>query len=161
MRVSRVLNNGWRVAPQTRKRVLKFVEALGYEPNHLARSLPSGCSYMVGINVNSLINPYYGYLIQAIQSTLIAHKWVPIVFHDELSPENPLENLRSFRRLTVEGIIIVNFSSRRAVREILLGVKKQGKAIVVISESLVDPAFTTVLLDVEAAYKEATEYAPM
>ncbi|HHV44000.1 MAG TPA: LacI family transcriptional regulator [Firmicutes bacterium] len=158
MTVSRVLNNDKGVAPQTGKRVLKMVKDLGYEPNLLARGLRSGCSYLVGINVNSLINPYYGYLIHALQMKLNANRWVPIVLNDDLSPDNQLENLRSFRRLTVDGIIVVNLSSRPAVLELLEAVREQGKAVVVISETKVDAPFTTVLLDVESAYREATEH---
>src|SRR5215208_5486349 len=40
--VSRVLNNGTHVRPETRERVRRAVEALGYSVNHQARALASG-----------------------------------------------------------------------------------------------------------------------
>ncbi len=40
--VSRVLNNGTNVRPETRERVRRAVEALGYSVNHQARALASG-----------------------------------------------------------------------------------------------------------------------
>ena len=42
--VSRVLNNGQNVRSETRERVQRAVEALGYSVNHQARALASGSS---------------------------------------------------------------------------------------------------------------------
>jgi LacI family transcriptional regulator len=45
--VSRVLNNGANVRPETRERVQRAVEALGYSVNHQARALASGSSRQI------------------------------------------------------------------------------------------------------------------
>src|SRR3569833_3683484 len=45
--VSRVLNNGANVRPETRERVQRAVEALGYSVNHQARALASGASTLI------------------------------------------------------------------------------------------------------------------
>lgn len=45
--VSRVLNNGQNVRPETRERVRQAVEALGYSVNHQARALASGVARQI------------------------------------------------------------------------------------------------------------------
>lgn len=47
--VSRVLNNRPDVAEDTRRRVLQVVEALGYRPSPIARSLSRGESHTIGV----------------------------------------------------------------------------------------------------------------
>lgn len=47
--VSRVINNRPDVAPETRERVLKVIEEIGYQPSALARSLIQKRSYTLGV----------------------------------------------------------------------------------------------------------------
>lgn len=49
--VSRVLNarRDLSIAPETRKRVLEAIQALGYRPNPTARALAAGCTKIVGL----------------------------------------------------------------------------------------------------------------
>src|SRR4051812_23897972 len=48
-----------RVAAATRERVMEAAEALGYRPNILARGLVRGRSYVIGVVVPDLTNPFY------------------------------------------------------------------------------------------------------
>lgn len=50
--VSRALNNAGRISAETRERVLKVVEELGYRPNNAARTLVNRRSGLVGIIVS-------------------------------------------------------------------------------------------------------------
>ncbi len=47
--VSRVMNDRPDVSPETRERVLKVIEQLGYQPSALARSLIQQRSYTLGV----------------------------------------------------------------------------------------------------------------
>lgn len=47
--VSRVLNNNSAIPPETKSRVVKAMETLGYRPNQAARALASSKTKMLGI----------------------------------------------------------------------------------------------------------------
>ncbi|HEU0043520.1 substrate-binding domain-containing protein [Sphingomonas sp.] len=56
--VSRAFTPGASVAPDTRKRILEAAEAVGYQPDMIARSLMSGRSNIVGVGVGNIVNPF-------------------------------------------------------------------------------------------------------
>lgn len=56
--VSAVLNQSERVSEGTRRRVCAAVEAVGYSPNMVARSLRTGRSTLIGMAVGDITNPF-------------------------------------------------------------------------------------------------------
>lgn len=56
--VSRVINNRQEITPETRQRVQKVIQRLGYRPNAIARSLSQRRSHTLGIVTSGL--EYYG-----------------------------------------------------------------------------------------------------
>ena len=54
--VSRAFTSGAYISPDSRKRVMKVAEQLGYRPNLLARSLTKKRSNMVGLVVDEFTN---------------------------------------------------------------------------------------------------------
>jgi LacI family transcriptional regulator len=64
--VSRVLNNDPHVRVETRERVNRVIQDLGYVVNRQARSLAGGKAHIVGILVPDLGTGYIGEIIQGI-----------------------------------------------------------------------------------------------
>ncbi|GGW75787.1 LacI family DNA-binding transcriptional regulator [Alteromonas halophila] len=87
--VSRVLNGRATVNAKLKDKVEKAVRELNYRPNSIARSLASNRSDSVGILVSELNTPFFGDLMQAVESTLReADKHVVItVGHNNLKTE--------------------------------------------------------------------------
>ena len=56
-----------RVAPETRARVLKAAEELGYRPNRLAQGLVRRRSYAIGVIVPGFANPVHANIISGVQ----------------------------------------------------------------------------------------------
>jgi len=72
--VSRVINNGEHIKPETRERVLAAIEKLNFKPNKLAQSLGSGCFQAIGVvatrtSYQAFGNPYFSMVLQAIGET--------------------------------------------------------------------------------------------
>lgn len=65
---SRVLNEDPRVAPDTRARVLALMAALNYTPDPVARSLRAGADATVGLVVESVSDPFFAALAEAVES---------------------------------------------------------------------------------------------
>jgi LacI family transcriptional regulator len=68
--VSRVLNNTVPVREATRKRMLQAVDALNYQPDAFARALVTKRSGGIGVTVNHLSSPYYGTVMEGIESVI-------------------------------------------------------------------------------------------
>ncbi len=69
--VSRVVNGSPNVSPEVRKRVLKAIQATGYQPNAAARSLASQRSRMIGLVLPQTVSgfftdPFFPHLTQGI-----------------------------------------------------------------------------------------------
>jgi LacI family transcriptional regulator len=67
---SRVLNNDARVAVATRLRVQDAMRQLGFQPDPMARSLRAGTDATVGLVVESVADPFFAALIEAVESAM-------------------------------------------------------------------------------------------
>ena len=68
--VSRVINNDVHVKQETRERVLKTMQRLGYIANRQARSLAGGKTNSIGVLVPDLGTGYIGEIIRGIDAEL-------------------------------------------------------------------------------------------
>jgi DNA-binding LacI/PurR family transcriptional regulator len=57
--VSRAFTHGASVSPATRKKVMAAANALGYQPNVMARSLMTGRTALIGLAANNFANPAF------------------------------------------------------------------------------------------------------
>ncbi len=67
--VSRVLNNdpATRATAETRQRILRAADRLGYRPNHTARALKSARTYTIGLVVPDLTNALFAELMRGVE----------------------------------------------------------------------------------------------
>ncbi|MDQ0059475.1 LacI family DNA-binding transcriptional regulator [Paenibacillus harenae] len=68
--VSRVLNNSLKVSDDARQRVSAAIAKLNYEPSAIARSLKQDRTYMIGIIVPDITNPYFMEISKGIEDTV-------------------------------------------------------------------------------------------
>lgn len=87
--VSRVLNGRKTVNEALRKKVEAAVKEMNYRPSSVARSLATSRSDSVGVLVSELATPFFGEMLQSIETTLReANKHVIItVGHNDLQQE--------------------------------------------------------------------------
>jgi LacI family transcriptional regulator len=67
---SRVLNDDPRVAADTRERVRNAMLELHFEPNAMARSLRAGNDTTIGLVVESISDPFFAELIDAVEAAM-------------------------------------------------------------------------------------------
>lgn len=84
--VSRSFTPGASVAPETRARVLKAAEALGYQVNDLARGLLGRSSRLVGLIVTDPTG-FRAHLLFALSRLLIARGSVPVIINTGATPQ--------------------------------------------------------------------------
>jgi LacI family transcriptional regulator len=69
MTVSRAINNGGRISPETRARVLKVARRLNYRPNRYARALRTSLSNMIGIVVPDLMHSFFAEISTGVEAS--------------------------------------------------------------------------------------------
>ncbi len=69
--VSHVPNGTRPVLPHTRQAVLDAVDALGYTPNTLARSLVTSRTRSIGLAVSAISNPYFTEILQGVEAAAL------------------------------------------------------------------------------------------
>ena len=67
---SRVLNNDTRVAADTPLRVQEAIRQLGFQPDPVARSLRAGTDATIGVVVESVADPFFAALVEAVESAV-------------------------------------------------------------------------------------------
>ncbi len=70
---SRVLNDDPRVAPVTRQRVRETMLDLRFEPDAMARSLRAGTDTAIGFVVESIADPFFAEVIDAVEHQMSRH----------------------------------------------------------------------------------------
>ncbi|WP_460111418.1 LacI family DNA-binding transcriptional regulator [Streptomyces sp. YKOK-J1] len=104
--VSHVLNGTRPVLPHTRQAVLDAVDALGYTPNTLARSLVTSRTRSIGLAVSAISNPYFTEILQGVEAAALAAGYGLLVAdpHDDPAHERKVVQLLHERR--VDGVIV-------------------------------------------------------
>ncbi|MGD0241967.1 MAG: LacI family DNA-binding transcriptional regulator [Streptosporangiaceae bacterium] len=70
---SRVLNDDPRVAADTRQRVRAAIDELSFSPDAMARSLRAGTDTAIGFVVESIADPFFAAVIDAVEELMSKH----------------------------------------------------------------------------------------
>jgi DNA-binding LacI/PurR family transcriptional regulator len=106
------------VAEETRLRVLKAAEELGYQPNLVARSLRTDQTYTIGIIVENILSPFIPPIVRGIQDRLEVDGYFGIIINAEWDPEVEAEAIQTLSKRQIDGIIFVE-SCIRSSDEVL------------------------------------------
>lgn len=106
--VSYVVNDGPRpVSPETRLKVERAIEELGYYPNELARSLSRKQTAMIGLIIPSLVNPVYAEIADSLTRYCAAEGYRVILGSSGRHHQTEVEFAKSLRAKRVDGVIII------------------------------------------------------
>lgn len=94
------------VAPETRERVLKAIAALGYVPDHTARSLRRRRTFTIASIIPDIINPFYPAFARAIQDVAEHAGYDLITYNSDGDLERERKYLHSALAGRVDGIIL-------------------------------------------------------
>lgn len=109
--VSKALNGGGQLRTETRQRVVRAAEELGFSPNVLARGLLSGRTYTVGILTTDSIGRFTIPLLTGAEDALGAGEMAMFLCESRGDPIREQHYLRMLMARRVDGIIITGRSS--------------------------------------------------
>jgi LacI family transcriptional regulator len=105
--VSYVLNDGPRpVTPETRAKVEKAIEELGYYRNEFARNLRLQQSLTIGLITPDFTNPVYGEIAENIQEVCRPNGYSTLFVYSGGDPDREKELVHMFRAKHVDGVIM-------------------------------------------------------
>ncbi len=116
-----------RISSELIKRVLVYVEEVGYKPSVFARGLRTGKSYTIGLLVESIANPFFAKIAGIIEEKA-AKKGYKIIYG---STNNETEKTRSlisvFSDRKIDGYIV---AAPAGIKDEINSLKKSGLPVV-------------------------------
>jgi LacI family transcriptional regulator len=109
--VSKVLRGNTDISEATRKRVLKRMKELNYQPNMMARGLASGRTFTVGLVVPDLVHPFFAEFAKSLGGVLRTSSRALILTSSEEDPEVERQEIRTLLSRGVDVLLIASCQS--------------------------------------------------
>ena len=95
-----------RISEDVTKRVLDYVKQVGYRPNHIAKSLRTGKTNIIGMLVEDISDPFFSSISRGIESIAYNHHYKIFFASTENDTEKTRALIKVFRERQVDGYII-------------------------------------------------------
>ena len=109
--VSKALRGNTDISEATRQRILARMKELDYQPNMTARTLATGHSFIVGLVVPDLLNPFFAELATSLGAALRAHSYGLILAASEEVAEIEQSEIRMMLARNVDALLIASCQS--------------------------------------------------
>lgn len=144
--VSHVINKTRFVSDDNRKKVQEAMDALGYQPNAIAKSLRQKSTKTIGLVISDISNPFFTSLIRGVEDSVNASGYNLILCNTDEKPEKEHTYLHVLHQKQVDGIIMAPTGSNRGY---LSGLVEKGFPLVFIDRRLDGFSCPSVLVDNE------------
>ena len=104
--VSRALSDSPLISEETKVRIQRLAQEMGYSPNALARGLVTRQTYSVGVVVTTIADPFVAEIVQGIEATAHDHGYTVILCNSESTPEREIASVEMLRSERVDGVIV-------------------------------------------------------
>jgi LacI family transcriptional regulator len=108
--VSHALSGKRPVAPTTRKRIMDAVRELKYQPSQLAIAMLTGRTMTLGALVPDIVNPFFGELLSAVESTANSYGYGTIVASTETQLEQEQRQIELLCAKRVDALLLIGCS---------------------------------------------------
>ncbi|TCC57712.1 LacI family transcriptional regulator [Kribbella pittospori] len=151
--VSNVVNGTGRVGAETRDRVERVIEELGYRPNVSARNLRHGKSGVIALAVPQIGNPYFAELAELVVKAAEGYGWTVLIDQTDADPDRERLVLQGIRSHLIDGLLFV--PGRLSAED--FAARTDTTPMVLLGERLTRVA-DRVAIDSYAAARAATEH---
>ena len=106
--ISKVLRGHSDISEETRKRVLKRMEELNYQPNLAARALITGRTSTIGLVVPDLLHPFFAQIAKAISAGIRGQGYSLIITSSEEDPDLERQEIEQLLARRVDVMLIAS-----------------------------------------------------
>lgn len=152
--VSLVMRNAPQVSDARRAAVKKAAEELGYRPNAAAKHLVQGRTFVIGVVVADLHNPFYADMVDSIEEAATDADYRILIGSGFRSAEREAVAVDTFLQLRVDGLILTGSNIPAADIE----KAAQSVPVVLASRSAATGGVDSVVVDDRAGAFMAVEH---
>ncbi|WEG11844.1 LacI family DNA-binding transcriptional regulator [Pullulanibacillus sp. KACC 23026] len=152
--VSRVLRNPHSVKEETRKKVLRVIEELNYQPNALARQLRTSRAHTILVVVPTITNTVFAQVLGGIDQLAGEYGYRVLLANSNGHKEKSMSYLDHLKQKQVDGVILLTSE----LGEALLADIAKEYPIVLTSEFIPGSIIPTVSIDNVRSGQQATEH---
>jgi LacI family transcriptional regulator len=153
--VSYVVNKKDLVADKTKKKVLKAIEKLGYEPNFIARSLRTKKTSTIGVIVYDISNPFVAQIVRGMEEIVKIRGYIMVLgctFNDSSEEERQINvMINQF----IDGLLIIGGSDNEKIYKKII-IRKIP--LVFVDRELEKFPSISVIVDNVMAMEKAVDY---
>ena len=156
--VSRVLSRPGVVSPDTRRRVMETVEAMGYAPNSMARNLRTRRSDKILVTVPDISNPFFSLIIQGIEAAAQRAGYTVLLGNTQHDEKHEERYARMLKRKEADGLIFLGHRLPRPAAELVAATAPRCAPVVHGCEFSPDLGVASVHIDNAAAAGDAMDH---
>jgi DNA-binding LacI/PurR family transcriptional regulator len=105
--VSRTINGSDKVTPETKARVQRAIEQLGFYPNTWARALGSGRSNLYGLIISDITNPFFPELVKFFEDMAVQFGQEVLVANTNYDPARTKICVSRMLQRKVDGVAVM------------------------------------------------------
>lgn len=151
--VSRALNNHPYVSEETKQKIYRVMKELDYFPNTVAQQLRGHKARTVGVIITDLTNPFFAYLVDAIEHTVTALNYRLVILQTRGRAELEHFYVELIQKKQLDGLIITNLEETTPLIDQLI---IEGK-IILCNRYRGQTRQTVIGIDEEQASYEGTD----
>lgn len=143
--VSRVINGSPHVKEETKAKVMKSIEELGYTPSALARNLSTGDTHNIGFLVPDIENPFFSMILSGVSKAADEYGYNIFIFNtaDDTGKEHRF--LEAARAERLRGLLVIPVDSDdEKTYDQLRSFVQDGVPVVLVDRNLRDGRFDGV-----------------
>jgi LacI family transcriptional regulator len=143
--VSNVIRGNARVGREFRERVEAAIRELDYHPNEIARSLKANQTYMLGMVVPDITNPFFPEIIRGAEDKALERRYLLVTANTDEQIERERSIVSALRSRRVDGLLLACAPGEDGGH--LRRMMEAGISIVCLDRAPVGVKVDTVLLD--------------
>jgi LacI family transcriptional regulator len=115
MTVSRVISGKGQIAAETRVRVMRIIDEMGYHPNLIARSLASRRSMILGVIIpwkeRLLLDNYFAQVLSGVTDVALRHNYRILLCPVEIDRSDRKQYVNITRTRLLDGLVLVQIKT--------------------------------------------------
>ncbi|MFC1565256.1 LacI family DNA-binding transcriptional regulator [candidate division KSB1 bacterium] len=157
MTVSRALNNKPYVKKKTKEEIFAVAEKLGYTANHIAKSLVSNKTNIIGVVVPEISHSFFPEVIKGIEEVIHEANYQLLFAQSDEDCLREKSAVQTFISQRVDGILI-SMSETTKDFELFHTIKNRGIPLVFFDRCVYDIGLSCVAIDNKKSAQIVTEY---
>ena len=153
--VSAVANGTKFVSERLARQVRHAIEATGYQPHGVARSLKNGTTQTLGLIVTDITNPFFTAVARSVEDAAHLAGYAVVLCNSDEDVEKERVYLQLMRRRRVDGLIWAPAGDVAAYHDFRA---TQGAPTILLDRQIAGMPMDAVVVDNVGATREAIEY---